>query len=89
MNDVTYKFKIGQTVELIPSISRFVANGHFQIVSRRPADGEDRQYRIKSRHEPHERADDGTVPSLPLESTKTGTPPVVAAPKIPAINVDV
>lgn len=36
MKDVTYKFKVGQTVELIPSISRFVANGHFQIVSRRP-----------------------------------------------------
>ena len=55
MKDITYKFKVGQTVNLIPSISRFAANGHYQIVSRRPADGENPQYRIKSRHEPHER----------------------------------
>jgi hypothetical protein len=55
MKDITYKFKVGQTVDLIPSISRFAANGHYQIVSLRPADGENPQYRIKSRDEPHER----------------------------------
>ena len=55
MKALTYKFKVGQTVDLIPSISRFAANGHYQIVSLRPADGEIPQYRIKSRHEAHER----------------------------------
>ncbi len=55
MRSLTHKFKVGQTVDLLPSISRFAANGHYQIVSLRPADGEIPQYRIKSRHEPHER----------------------------------
>jgi hypothetical protein len=55
MTSLTHKFKVGQTVDLIPSISRFAANGHYQIVSLRPADGEIPQYRIKSTHEPHER----------------------------------
>lgn len=50
-----HKFHVGQTVDLIPSISRFAANGHYEIVSLRPADGEIPQYTIKSRHEPHER----------------------------------
>jgi hypothetical protein len=50
-----HKFKIGQTVDLIPSISRFAANGHYQIISLRPPLGEIPQYRIKSMHEPHER----------------------------------
>ena len=55
MRDFTHKFKVGQTVDLISSISRFAANGHYEIVSLRPADGEIPQYRIKSRNEPHER----------------------------------
>jgi hypothetical protein len=55
MMNLTHKFKVGQTVDLIPSISRFAANGHYQIVSLRPADGEIPQYRIKSLNETHER----------------------------------
>jgi hypothetical protein len=55
MMNLTHKFKVGQTVDLIPSISRFAANGHYQIVSLRPADGEIPQYRIKSLSETHER----------------------------------
>jgi hypothetical protein len=55
MMNLTHKFKVGQTVDLIPSISRFAANGHYQIVSLRPADGEIPQYRIKSLNESHER----------------------------------
>jgi hypothetical protein len=55
MMNLTHKFKVGQTVDLIPSISRFAANGHYQIVSLRPADGEIPQYRIKSLSESHER----------------------------------
>jgi hypothetical protein len=55
MMNLTHKYKVGQTVDLIPSISRFAANGHYQIVSLRPADGEIPQYRIKSLSEAHER----------------------------------
>ena len=55
MMNLSHKFKVGQTVDLIPSISRFAANGHYQIVSLRPADGEIPQYRIKSLNESHER----------------------------------
>ena len=53
--NLTPKFKVGQTVDLIPSISRYAANGHYQIISLRPADGEIPQYRIKSLNEFHER----------------------------------
>jgi hypothetical protein len=55
MTDQVHKFKIGQIVDLIPSISRFAAKGHYQIVSLRPADGENLQYRIRSKSEAHER----------------------------------
>lgn len=49
MTDRTHKFRIGQTVDLIPSTSRSAARGNYEIVSLRPADGESPQYRIKSR----------------------------------------
>lgn len=55
MAGLTHKFKIGQTVDLIPSISRFAANGYYEIVGLRPAEGEIPRYSIKSRREPHER----------------------------------
>ncbi|MGB6543319.1 MAG: hypothetical protein WBF03_20880 [Xanthobacteraceae bacterium] len=55
MTDRTHKFKVGQTVDLIPSISRSAASGHYEIVSLRPAEGQSPQYRIKSRSETHER----------------------------------
>ena len=55
MTGLTHKFKIGQTVDLVPSISRFAANGYYQIVSLRPFEGEIAQYSIKSTQELHER----------------------------------
>jgi hypothetical protein len=55
MTDLPHKFKIGQTVDLIPSISRSAAAGHYEIVSLRPADGGNPQYRVKSKSESHER----------------------------------
>jgi hypothetical protein len=55
MSNFTHKFKVGQTVDLIPSMSRFAARGNYEIVSLRPAEGENPQYRIKSRSEAHER----------------------------------
>jgi hypothetical protein len=57
----THRFK----VNLIPSISRIAAQGHFEIVSLRPVEGETPQYRIKNRSELHERvvAETDLVPS--------------------------
>ena len=51
----THRFKVGQTVNLIPSIFRAVAPGHFEIVPLRPAENETPQYLIKNRSELHER----------------------------------
>lgn len=72
MKDPSYRFRIGQTVDLIPSISRSAANGHYQIVSRRLADGENPQYRIKSRHEAHERvvAENELIPVADLKFSR-------------------
>lgn len=55
MTDHPHKFKIGQTVDLVPSISRSAARGRYEIVSLRPAEGGNPQYRIKSKSESHER----------------------------------
>lgn len=55
MTDQLHKFKIGQTVNLVPSMLRLAARGHYQIVSLRPANGENPQYRIRSKSEAHER----------------------------------
>ena len=55
MTDRTHKFKVGQSVDLIQSVSRSAASGHYEILSLRPAEGGNPQYRIKSRSESHER----------------------------------
>ena len=55
MTDPVHKFKIGQTVDLVPSTGRSAASGHYEIVSLRPADGGNPQYRIKGENESHER----------------------------------
>jgi hypothetical protein len=55
MNDRTHKFKVGQTVDLVQSVSRSAASEHYEILSLRPAEGGSPQYRIKSRNESYER----------------------------------
>jgi hypothetical protein len=55
MTDGIHKFKVGQTVDLIPSTFRSAAKGTYEIVSLRPAEGGNTQYRIKSKSEAHER----------------------------------
>ena len=55
MTDPVHKFKVGQTVDLIPSTFRAAAKGAYQIVSLRPTEGGNTQYRIKSNSEAHER----------------------------------
>lgn len=55
MADGIHKYKVGQTVDLIASTFRSAAKGTYQIVSLRPTEGGDVQYRIKSKSEAHER----------------------------------
>jgi hypothetical protein len=55
MTDRTHRFKVGQTVDLIPSTFRSAARGAYQIVSLRPAEDGTTRYRIKSKSESHER----------------------------------
>jgi hypothetical protein len=55
MTELMHKFRVGQTVDLIPSTARSAARGHYEIVSLRPAEGGNPQYRIKSKSESHER----------------------------------
>lgn len=55
MTDHSHRFRVGQTVSLVQSLSRSAAAGEYQIVSLRPADGETPHYRIKSRTETYER----------------------------------
>ena len=53
--NLQHKFRIGQTVDLIPSTFRSAAKGSYEIVSLRPTDGNSLQYRVKSKSENHER----------------------------------
>lgn len=55
MSEAIYKFKVGQTVDLIQSTFRSAATGSYLIVGLRPAEDGNTQYRIKSGSEAHER----------------------------------
>jgi len=57
MADSPYKFKVGQTVELVATSFRSAESGHYEIVGLRPIEDGDGNplYRIKSKGEPHER----------------------------------
>jgi hypothetical protein len=51
----THRFHVGQLVQLIPSISRNVPGGSFEIIKKLPERDGEFEYRIKSMNEPHER----------------------------------
>jgi hypothetical protein len=55
MTDGISKFRVGQSVDLIPSTFRSAAKGTYEIVSVRAVDDGNTQYRIKSKSEAHER----------------------------------
>ncbi len=55
MADLVHKYRVGQSVDLLPSTFRSAARGNYEIVSLRPAEGGSPQYRIKSKSETHER----------------------------------
>jgi hypothetical protein len=69
MTDGIHKFKVGQTVDLIPTTFRSAAKGTYQIVSLRPAEGGNTQYRIKSKSEAHERvvSESDLIPSASVK----------------------
>jgi len=71
MTDSMHKFKVGQTVGLVPSL-RFGAKGAYQIVSLRPAEDGTTRYRIKSKEEAYERVvaeSDLVIPTMPKFDT--------------------
>ena len=55
MTERVHRFKVGQTIDLIPSTFRSAAKGTYQIVSLRPIEGGNTQYRIKSKSEAYDR----------------------------------
>ena len=50
-----HKFHIGQSVRYNASFGRGGPSGFYKIVKQLPSESDDRQYRIKSANEPHER----------------------------------
>ncbi len=51
-----HKFKVGQTVQFTSGpYGRSGAGAIYKVTQLLPAEGDDRQYRIKSTSEPHER----------------------------------
>ena len=51
-----YKFKVGQSVHYTSGpYGRGSSSGVYKITQLLPLEGDDRQYRIKSANEPHER----------------------------------
>jgi hypothetical protein len=51
-----HRFKVGQSVHYSSNVMhRFATRGSFKIVQLLPPEGDERQYRIKSASEPHER----------------------------------
>jgi hypothetical protein len=51
-----HKFKVGQTVQYTSGpYGRGGASGVYKVTHLLPPEGDDRQYRIKSASEPHER----------------------------------
>jgi hypothetical protein len=51
----THKFHVGQLVQLIPSISRNVPGGSYEIIKKLPENRGEFEYRIKSMNERYER----------------------------------
>ena len=55
MTDQTHRFKVGQIVEIMPSVQRFAAKGDYEIIHLVPVSSGDPQYRLKSAGERHDR----------------------------------
>jgi len=62
-----YKFKVGQTVHLIPNRLERVPGGAYKIERQLPFEGRDPQYRVKNVEDGHERV----VNEAQLRSSET------------------
>ena len=51
----TYRFRVGQMVQLEPAASRNIPGGSYTITRQLPEGAGEFEYRIKSMNEPHER----------------------------------
>jgi hypothetical protein len=51
----SYKFHIGETVQLLHPISRFAYGGVYVVTKKLPESAGEYEYKIKSINEPHER----------------------------------
>jgi hypothetical protein len=64
----THKFRVGQKVELVPTLlERHLIPGDYAVVRQLPDSDGEFYYRVKSSQEPHERV----VKESLLRSTKT------------------
>ena len=50
-----HKFHIGETVQLLPPISRHASGGVYEVTKKLPERAGEYEYRINSLNEPHER----------------------------------
>jgi hypothetical protein len=50
-----HKFHIGETVQLLPPISRHAPGGIYVVTKKLPESAGEYEYKIKSINEPHER----------------------------------
>jgi hypothetical protein len=55
MRTMPHKFKVGDIVTIKPSVSRNVPGGVYEVIKVLPDPDGEREYRIKSANEPHER----------------------------------
>jgi hypothetical protein len=50
-----YKFKIGQTVFIVPALNLNIPGGTYVITKKLPESNGELEYRVRSVNEPHER----------------------------------
>ncbi len=51
----SHKFHVGESVTVLPAISRNVPGGVYEVTKQLPHNGREFEYRIKSANEAHER----------------------------------
>jgi hypothetical protein len=51
----SHKFHVGESVTVLPAISRDVPGGVYEVTKQLPHNGREFEYRIKSANEAHER----------------------------------
>jgi hypothetical protein len=51
----SHKFHVGESVTVLPAISRNVPGGVYEVTKQLPHNGREFEYRIKSANEEHER----------------------------------